>query len=82
MNNQYNEYVIWGVKPNDKNKPKYLQESILQTECMGQVIINKEVADKIADSYEAEGFSNVRIQAIPFHKGCESDLAKQFTGGK
>ena len=21
MNNQYIEYVIWGVKPDDKNKP-------------------------------------------------------------
>jgi len=54
----------------------------LQTECMGQVITNKEMADRIADLYESEGCSNVRIQAIPFHKGCESDLAKQFTGGK
>ena len=82
MNNQYIEYVICGVRPDDKNKPEYLQESILQTECMGQVITNKEMADRIADLYESEGCSNVRIQAIPFHKGCESDLAKQFTGGK
>ncbi len=78
----YTEYVIWGVKIEDRDKPEYLQESLLQTECMGQVIVNKEVADKIAYSYEAEGFSNVRIQAIPFHKDCESDLAKQFTGAK
>jgi hypothetical protein len=82
MNNQYIEYVIWGVKPDDKNKPEYLQESLLETECMGQAITNKEIAERMADLYEAKGYFNVRIQAIPFYKGCESDLAKQFMGVK
>ncbi len=82
MNNQYIEYVIWGVKPDDKNKPEYLQESLLETECMGQAITNKEIAKRMADLYEAKGYFNVRIQAIPFYKGCESDLAKQFMGVK
>ena len=78
-NNQYNEYVVWGVRPEDKNKPEYLQESLLVTECMNQAITNKEMADRMADLCEAKGCFNVRVQVIPFYKGCESDLAKQFT---
>ena len=45
-------------------------------------LMNKEIAERMADLYEAKGYFNVRIQAIPFHKGCESDLAKQFMGVK
>jgi len=83
MNNkQYNEYVIWGVKPEDKNKPEYLQESLLVTECINEAITNKEMADAMASLCERQGCSKVRIQVIPFYKGCESDLAKQFTGVK
>jgi hypothetical protein len=79
MNNQYIEYVIWGVKPDDKNKPEYLQESILLSMFDGEPITCEKLANNLASNLRA---TKVRIQAIPFHKGCESDLAKQFTGVK
>ena len=82
MNTQYTEYVIWGVKPEDKNKPEYLQESILQQYFDGEFITSKELAETLADLYRNAGVTKVRIQAIPFYKGCESDLAKQFMGVK
>jgi hypothetical protein len=83
MNNkQYNEYVIWGVKPEDKNKPEYLQESILQQYYDDKFITSKSLAERLAELYRDAGATKVRIQAIPFYKGCESDLAKQFIGVK
>ena len=82
MNTQYTEYVIWGVKPEDKNKPEYLQESKLQSIYDGEFITSKELAETLADLYRNAGATKVRIQAIPFYKGCESDLAKQFMGVK
>jgi hypothetical protein len=78
----YTEYVVWGVKIEDRNKPKYLQESLLQTHHLGETIRSKSVAERIALLCEAKGYTNVRIQSIPFNVGCESDLAKQFTGVK
>ena len=81
MTKQYIEYVIWGVKPDDKNKPEYLQESILQQYYDDKFITSKELAERLADLYKNAGATNLRIQAIPFHKGCESELAKQFIGG-
>ena len=81
MTKQYTEFVIWGVKPNDKNKPEYLQESILQQYYDDKFITSKELAERLADLYKDAGATNVRIQPIPFHKGCEFELAKQFTRG-
>ena len=82
MNNQYIEYVIWGVKPDDKNKPEYLQESLLQQYYDDKFITSKGLAERLADLYKDAGATNIRIQAVPFYKGCESDLAKQFIGVK
>ena len=80
--NIYTEYVIWGVKIEDRDKPEYLQESLLQTHHLGETITSKPVAERIALLCEAKGYTKVRIQSIPFYAGCESDLAKQFMGVK
>ena len=74
----HTEYVVWGVKIEDRDKPEYLQESLLETHHLGETIRSKSIAEKIALLCESKGYTNVRIQAIPFYKGCESDLAKQF----
>jgi hypothetical protein len=84
MTKQYIEYVIWGVAPKDQNKPEYLQESILRDVMdseSNRPITSKMIAKYFAVLHKEAGATNVRIQAIPFHKGCESELAKQFTRG-
>lgn len=78
----YTEYVIWGVKIEDRDKPEYLQESLLQTHHLGETIRSKPIAERIALLCESKGCTKVRIQSIPFNVGCESDLAKQFMGVK
>ena len=54
MNNQYIEYVIWGVKPDDKNKPEYLQESILQ-----QYYDDKFITSKLMETIEDKNFNAI-----------------------
>jgi len=78
----YIEYVIWGVKPEDKKQPEYLQESVLQKYYDNKFITSKGVAERLADLYREAGATNIRIQAIPFNKGCEKDLANVFMGVK
>ena len=78
----YIEYVIWGVKPEDKKQPEYLQESLLQQYYDNNFITSRELAERLADLYREAGATNIRIQAIPFHKGCEKDLANEFMGVK
>ena len=79
MNNKYIEYVIWGVKPEDKNKPEYMQESILQKYYDDKFITSKELAERLADLHRDAGVTNIRIQAISFNKGCEVNLTNQFS---